>query len=117
MSSSPAPLRPCAELSQLTGEWGRSEFAGRAIIGAPCENLTKGTSGQAVQNMNLMLGFPETMGSNRSRCFSDRGATRRRAASRVGYELDQRPVIRGIDLPIDAHRPVGGGGIARSQRR
>jgi len=24
--------------------------------------LTKGASGQAVQNMNLMLGFPETMG-------------------------------------------------------
>jgi N-acetyl-gamma-glutamyl-phosphate reductase len=36
--------------------------AGRAIIGAVLDNLTKGASGQAVQNMNLMLGFPETMG-------------------------------------------------------
>ena len=33
-----------------------------AIIGAALDNLTKGASGQAVQNMNLMLGFPETLG-------------------------------------------------------
>ena len=37
-------------------------IAGRAIIGAALDNLTKGASGQAVQNMNLMLRFPETMG-------------------------------------------------------
>ena len=36
--------------------------AGRAIIGAALDNLTKGASGQAVQNMNVMLGFPEPMG-------------------------------------------------------
>ncbi len=35
---------------------------GRVIIGSALDNLTKGASGQAVQNMNLMLGFPETMG-------------------------------------------------------
>ena len=35
---------------------------GRAIIAAALDNLVKGASGQAVQNMNLMLGFPETMG-------------------------------------------------------
>jgi N-acetyl-gamma-glutamyl-phosphate reductase len=35
---------------------------GRAIIVSALDNLTKGASGQAVQNMNLMLGFPETMG-------------------------------------------------------
>jgi len=35
---------------------------GRAIIGAALDNLVKGASGQAVQNMNLVLGFPETMG-------------------------------------------------------
>jgi N-acetyl-gamma-glutamyl-phosphate reductase len=35
---------------------------GRAIIVSTLDNLTKGASGQAVQNMNLMLGFPETMG-------------------------------------------------------
>ncbi len=37
-------------------------IAGRAIIGAALDNLTKGASGQAVQNMNVMLGLPETMG-------------------------------------------------------
>jgi len=37
-------------------------IAGRAIIVAALDNLTKGASGQAVQNMNLMLGYPETLG-------------------------------------------------------
>lgn len=37
-------------------------IAGRAILVAVLDNLTKGASGQAVQNMNLMLGFPETLG-------------------------------------------------------
>ncbi|MDE1973443.1 MAG: N-acetyl-gamma-glutamyl-phosphate reductase [Hyphomicrobiales bacterium] len=36
--------------------------AGRAIIGSVLDNLTKGASGQAVQNMNLMLGYSETTG-------------------------------------------------------
>jgi N-acetyl-gamma-glutamyl-phosphate reductase len=40
----------------------KDRVAGRAIIGSALDNLTKGASGQAVQNMNLMLGFPETMG-------------------------------------------------------
>jgi N-acetyl-gamma-glutamyl-phosphate reductase len=35
---------------------------GRAILGSALDNLVKGASGQAVQNMNLMLGFPETTG-------------------------------------------------------
>jgi N-acetyl-gamma-glutamyl-phosphate reductase len=35
---------------------------GRAIIGSALDNLVKGASGQAVQNMNLVLGLPETMG-------------------------------------------------------
>ena len=34
----------------------------RAILCSVLDNLTKGASGQAVQNMNLMLGIPETMG-------------------------------------------------------
>ncbi len=37
-------------------------IAGRAIIASALDNLTKGASGQALQNMNVMLGFPETMG-------------------------------------------------------
>jgi N-acetyl-gamma-glutamyl-phosphate reductase len=36
--------------------------APRAIIGSALDNLVKGAAGQAVQNMNLVLGFPETTG-------------------------------------------------------
>ena len=35
---------------------------GRTIVVAALDNLTKGSSGQAIQNANLMLGLPETMG-------------------------------------------------------
>jgi N-acetyl-gamma-glutamyl-phosphate reductase len=35
---------------------------GQAIICASIDNLIKGASGQAVQNMNLMFGIEETMG-------------------------------------------------------
>lgn len=34
----------------------------RAVVVAALDNLGKGAAGQAVQNMNLMLGFPETEG-------------------------------------------------------
>lgn len=37
-------------------------ITGRAIIVAAIDNLVKGAAGQAVQNMNLMLGIPETEG-------------------------------------------------------
>jgi N-acetyl-gamma-glutamyl-phosphate reductase len=40
----------------------KDRVEGRAIICSALDNLTKGASGQAVQNMNLMLGFPETLG-------------------------------------------------------
>jgi len=36
----------------------------RAIITSAIDNLIKGASGQAIQNMNLMLGIPETPGLN-----------------------------------------------------
>ena len=35
---------------------------GRIIVVSAIDNLVKGASGQAVQNMNLLCGFPETMG-------------------------------------------------------
>ncbi|MEP4195813.1 MAG: N-acetyl-gamma-glutamyl-phosphate reductase [Aliishimia sp.] len=35
---------------------------GRAIVVAALDNLTKGSSGQALQNANLMLSLPETQG-------------------------------------------------------
>lgn len=36
--------------------------SGRAVVVAAIDNLGKGASGQAVQNMNLALGLPETAG-------------------------------------------------------
>jgi N-acetyl-gamma-glutamyl-phosphate reductase len=38
------------------------EPAGRALVFAAIDNLWKGASGQAIQNLNLMLGLPETEG-------------------------------------------------------
>ena len=35
---------------------------GRAVVVAVLDNLTKGSSGQAIQNANLMLGVEETAG-------------------------------------------------------
>jgi N-acetyl-gamma-glutamyl-phosphate reductase len=34
----------------------------RLIAISAIDNLVKGAAGQAIQNMNLMFGFPETMG-------------------------------------------------------
>ncbi|MCL2337624.1 MAG: N-acetyl-gamma-glutamyl-phosphate reductase [Firmicutes bacterium] len=41
------------------------ERTGRAVIIAVIDNLIKGAAGQAVQNMNLMCGLPETAGLDR----------------------------------------------------
>ncbi|HJV66915.1 MAG TPA: N-acetyl-gamma-glutamyl-phosphate reductase [Geomonas sp.] len=38
------------------------ERTGRIIVVSAIDNLVKGASGQAVQNMNLMCGLPETLG-------------------------------------------------------
>ena len=37
-------------------------IAGRTVVVSVLDNLTKGSSGQAIQNANLMLGLPETTG-------------------------------------------------------
>lgn len=42
---------------------------GRAIVVAALDNLTKGSSGQALQNANLMLGIEETAGLMMAPCF------------------------------------------------
>lgn len=44
-------------------------IGGRAIIGAALDNLTKGASGQAVQNMNVMQGLAETTGLEQQPLF------------------------------------------------
>jgi N-acetyl-gamma-glutamyl-phosphate reductase len=34
----------------------------RVVVVSAIDNLVKGAAGQAVQNMNIMMGFPETEG-------------------------------------------------------
>ena len=41
----------------------------RAIVLSAIDNLTKGSSGEAIQNMNLMFGLPETMGLEQAPLF------------------------------------------------
>ncbi|MBL22807.1 MAG: N-acetyl-gamma-glutamyl-phosphate reductase [Rhodospirillaceae bacterium] len=42
---------------------------GRAILVSVTDNLVKGASGQAIQNMNLMCGLPETQGLEQAALF------------------------------------------------
>lgn len=42
--------------------WRFDKRTGRLVLISAIDNLTRGASGQAVWNMNLMVGFPETMG-------------------------------------------------------
>jgi len=42
--------------------WRLDPRTGRLIVMSAEDNLVKGASGQAVQSMNLMCGFPETAG-------------------------------------------------------
>ena len=45
------------------------ERTGRIIMMGAMDNLVKGAAGQAVQNMNLMFGLPETKGLERVPMF------------------------------------------------
>jgi N-acetyl-gamma-glutamyl-phosphate reductase len=47
----------------------KDRIPGRAIICSALDNLTKGASGQAVQNMNVMLGLPEATGVDQVALF------------------------------------------------
>jgi len=42
--------------------WRHDPRTGRLIVLSAEDNLVKGASGQAIQSMNLMCGFPETAG-------------------------------------------------------
>jgi N-acetyl-gamma-glutamyl-phosphate reductase len=47
----------------------KDRMSGRAILVAAIDNLVKGASGQAVQNMNLMMGLDETLGLEQEALF------------------------------------------------
>ena len=47
---------------RLVSRWDRAEAGRRTLaVQAATDNLIKGGAGQAIQNMNLMLGLPETL--------------------------------------------------------
>lgn len=48
---------------------GMAEKDGHLIVWSTIDNLQKGAAGQAVQNMNISLGFPETAGLERAPSF------------------------------------------------
>jgi N-acetyl-gamma-glutamyl-phosphate reductase len=47
----------------------KDRIEGRAIIMSTLDNLVKGASGQAIQNMNLVMGYPETAGIDQVALF------------------------------------------------
>ncbi len=47
----------------------KDRIPGRAIIVSAIDNVVKGASGAAIQNMNLMLGLPENTGLNQAAMF------------------------------------------------
>ncbi len=64
-------VRIAAEPPQTKYTWGNNLCliyptidmrTGRFVVVSAIDNLVKGAAGQAIQNMNLMLGMPETMG-------------------------------------------------------
>ena len=80
---------------------------GRAILVSALDNLVKGASGQAIQNMNVMLGYPETRASTRSRCFREPGRHAWRARAGQGHRYAQ-------EHPERQHRQNGGGQEGRA---
>ena len=60
MGEAPAP--PHSRVELLPYRCCSDRIDGRAIVIAALDNLTKGSSGQALQNANLMLGIHETEG-------------------------------------------------------
>lgn len=46
--------------------WHIDSRSGRVIVVSAIDNLVKGAAGQAVQNLNILFGLPETMGLNQA---------------------------------------------------
>lgn len=69
----PAGVAPATRMVRGSNHVVMNVFAdripGRAIVIAAIDNLVKGSSGQAIQNFNLMFGLPETMGLEQAPLF------------------------------------------------
>ncbi|HWI53291.1 MAG TPA: N-acetyl-gamma-glutamyl-phosphate reductase [Symbiobacteriaceae bacterium] len=64
-------IRPAGDLPQTKQVWGSNycdiglqvdRRTGRVLVVAVIDNLVKGAAGQAIQNMNILFGLPETTG-------------------------------------------------------
>jgi N-acetyl-gamma-glutamyl-phosphate reductase len=62
LASAPPGVRDVRETNLCRVHVTLDETGGRALAFAAIDNLWKGAAGQAVQNLNLMLGLPETEG-------------------------------------------------------
>ena len=58
-------LRDVVETNYCDIGFTHDEAAGTLIVASALDNLTKGAAGQAIQNLNVMYGWPETTGLTR----------------------------------------------------
>ena len=62
----PAPFNPCLQAvvgsNRCALSFRYDSVGQQVIVLSAIDNLVKGASGQAIQNMNIMMGLPETMG-------------------------------------------------------
>ena len=78
--------------------------AGRALVFAAIDNLWKGAAGQAVQNLNLMLGLA---GDGGARSERPDGFFRSRWVEAPGGRRGARPGRAGARLPGRGRSPAG----------
>ena len=62
LAPAPAEVRDVRETNVCRLHVALSEHTGKVVVLSAIDNLWKGTSSQAVQNLNLMFGFDETAG-------------------------------------------------------
>jgi N-acetyl-gamma-glutamyl-phosphate reductase len=62
LAPAPAEVRDVRETNVCRLHVALSEHTGKVVVLSAIDNLWKGTSSQAVQNLNLMFGLPETEG-------------------------------------------------------
>ena len=80
----PAGDPPRARHQSVPDRGASRRLPGRAILLSVTDNLVKGASGQALQNMNVMLGLPETTGLDQAPCSLRAGSLSEPLA--VGFE-------------------------------
>jgi N-acetyl-gamma-glutamyl-phosphate reductase len=62
LTPQPAEVRDVRETNICRLHVALSEHTGKIVVLSAIDNLWKGTSSQAVQNLNVMFGLPESEG-------------------------------------------------------